>query len=186
MNVTPPASRYRFVHPVTVLIMPLVDPAYRNEFAVLATWLSALLPWSVWWFSGSLGVIEVRFPLVVARFVTDAPDAIRTPYFFMDLNARAAGAGASELGYAAALAGAACFAVALLGSVVLAVREEAVEARLPRSPASILGGLLVLSGVVFAAATYQLWTAQRGLTVPLGVGFQLGFGLILLLGEQSP
>ncbi|WP_254534819.1 DUF7549 family protein [Halomarina litorea] len=162
--------------------MTLVDPAYRNEFAVLATWLSALLPWSVWWLSGSVGVVEIRFPVVVARFVTDAPDPVRTPYFFARLNE----GNASGLGYTVALLGALVFALALVASVELFLREERLDDLLPRTPAFVLGGLLTVSGLAFAGATYLLSAVQPGLTVPLGVLFQVGFGAILLSGEQSP
>lgn len=185
MNVTPRPNRNRFGHAFLHLTMALVDPEYRNEFAVLATWLCTFLPWSIWYFSGGLTVVEIRFPLAVVRTVSGIPGgqqpSLSTPVRWAEANA----GNPSALAYWLAAAGLVAFGVALVASLALYAREARIERALPADPATIQGGLLLAAGVAFGAATVRSVTSQPGLVVPVGAPFLLAFGAVLIAGEQS-
>lgn len=185
MNVTPRRTGTVSGQGFSPCSMALVDPDYRNEFAVLATWLCMFLPWSVWYFSGGLTVVEIRFPLAVVRTVSGLPDggrpSVATPVRWAEANA----GNPSALAYWLAAAGLVVFAVALAASLALYLREARVERALPADPATVQGGLLLAAGLALGAATVRSFTSQPGLVVPIGAPFLLAFGAVLIAGKQS-
>jgi uncharacterized protein (TIGR04206 family) len=87
--------------------------------------------------------------------------------------------------YQAWAAGAAVFAVAVGVSVVYYLAEERVEA-LPVDPVRLIGGLLGLTGVVLAVATYLLVTRGfPGVPLPVGVAFLFVFAGVLLTIDRT-
>ncbi len=51
-------------------------------------------------------------------------------------------------------------------------------------PVRALGLLLLVAGLVLLVPLWQHWQATAGTTVPVGILFQLGFGLVLLRTER--
>ncbi|WP_248896593.1 DUF7549 family protein [Haloplanus halobius] len=164
-----------------------VRSEYAGELAVLMTWLAALIPWNVSYAAGTSGsaVLFVRFPLVQVRYVFGVPIA-RGVSLADPLSAIAFQQGQPiELVYQVWAVGAGVYAAALLVSIVY-YRREAWAESWPVDPVRLLGALLLVTGLVFAAATYYL--ATRGfssLPIPIGVGFLLLFGGLLLVIERT-
>lgn len=157
---------------------------YAGELAVLSTWASALLPWSLSFASqGGLSLVVVRWQLFLVQFIFGATLPGEAPFQTLPtaLARESGGVGEAYLVWAA---GALPFLVAFALSVVYYAREERVEADLPVDPVRLLGALLLGSGVVLAAATALLVVRYPGGAVPLGVPFLLAFGVVLLRVEQ--
>ncbi|WP_128477841.1 DUF7549 family protein [Halorussus pelagicus] len=166
--------------------MVWVRSEYAGELAVVAAWLSALLPWNVTYstLSGVGSVLFVRFPFFQLRYVSGISIseglAVRTP-----LSALALQEGQSiAAAYQAWTVGAAVVAAAVALSVLLYRFEERVEATI--DPVRAMGGLLVLAGVVLSVATWLLWTRGfPGLPIPVGVVFLYLFGATLLVARRE-
>lgn len=164
-----------------------VRSEYAGELAVLSTWLSALLPWTVSYTSGVGGgaLLFVRFPLVQIRYSFGVPLA-RGVTVADPLSAAAFQQGQSvAVAYRVWALGAAIFSLALLVSVVY-YRREAWAESWAVDPVRLLGTLLLTTGVVLGVATYLL--ATRGfpsLPIPVGVVFLLLFGSLLLIVERT-
>jgi uncharacterized protein (TIGR04206 family) len=160
--------------------MVWVRREFENEFAVLSTWLCALLPWSVGYFGQrGVDVVEIRFPFLAIRYAfgVDFGTFVRTP---LGMYSRAAAAGTSgTLGYAGYVVAALVFLVVFLLSIALYLREERTAAYLV-DPPRVFGALLVFSGLLFTGASYQLFANFPGVLIPIGVVFQLVFGGLLL------
>ncbi|QLG62875.1 DUF7549 family protein [Halorarum salinum] len=174
--------------------MVWVRSEYAGELAVVSTWFAALIPWNVLYgdaFGGS--VLLVRFPLLEIQYAFGVPfteaTSVRDPVSAYRLQAGQPVADA----YAAWLVGAALLAVALAVSAYYYREEERAESW-PVDPVSVLGGLLVACGVVFAAASALLvggvlgvdlgGGGLDGISIPVGVAFYLAFGAVLLRAEQ--
>ncbi|WP_135851428.1 DUF7549 family protein [Halorussus salinus] len=166
--------------------MVWVRSEYAGELAVVAAWLSALLPWNVTYstLDGLGSVLFVRFPFVQVRYVfgIDISEAVavRTP-----LGALAYQEGQSiAAAYQAWTVGAALVGAAVVLSVLLYRYEERVESL--TDPVAAMGVLLGLAGVVLSAATWLLWTRGfPGLPIPVGVAFLYLFGGTLLLARRE-
>jgi uncharacterized protein (TIGR04206 family) len=156
---------------------------YAGELAVLATWLCALLPWSVTLFSPQ-GLTALTFRFLPLRllyiFGTELPGE-RPLLFVWQVPGFVATPG-ETLAAQAWMIAVAVFLVPLGFSVVYYLYEGAVEARV--DPVRTLGLLLIYSGMVFLIPVAQHWQATAGTTVPVGVLFQFGFGLMLLGTER--
>lgn len=178
--------------------MVWVRSEYAGELAVLLAWLSALIPWNVTYSPdlGNVSALFVRFPLFQVRFVwgvdVDRNVALTMPIpggllpgSLERLSALAVQQGQTILvAYQAWALGAAVFAVAVALSLAYYLREERVEA-LAVDPVRLMGGLLGLTGVVFAAATYLLYArGLPGIQIPAGVVFLLLFAGLLLSAER--
>jgi uncharacterized protein (TIGR04206 family) len=166
--------------------MVWVRSEYAGELAVLSTWLSAFIPWNVTLSSVAGGsVLFVRFPFVQVRYAYGVPFAQGT-LVSDPLSAISFQAGNSiAVAYQAWAAGAAVFAVAVGVSVVYYLAEERVEA-LPVDPVRLIGGLLGLTGVVLAVATYLLVTRGfPGVPLPVGVAFLFVFAGVLLTIDRT-
>jgi hypothetical protein len=164
-----------------------VRSEYAGELAVLSTWLSALIPWTVTYTSavGGGALLFVRFPLVQVRYSFGVPLA-RGIAVTDPLSAAAFQRGQTvAVAYRVWTLGAAVFALALVVSVVYYRRESWAESWAV-DPVRLLGGLLLTTGVVLAVAAYLLTTRGfPGVRVPVGVGFLLLFGALLLIVERT-
>lgn len=157
-----------------------VDPEYAEELAVVAAWLVALVPWNVTFSTipdvGSL--LFVRFPLGQVRYAFGLPVAravrIDDAYSAWQFQAGQSIAAA----YGVWVAGAALVLLALALTVAMYADLAAVA---PYRPVQAMGGLLLVAGVVFSAATYLLWArGLPGVPIPVGVPFALAFGFTLV------
>lgn len=157
---------------------------YAGELAVLCTWVSALLPWSLSFASrGGIEVVIVRWQFFLFQFVLGATIPGEQPFQTV-VGAIGFQSGATATAYWVWLVGAVPFLLALGLSVAYYAREERVEARLPVDPVRALGGLLLASGLLLAAATVLLATQSVFGAVPVGVVFLLAFGAVLLRVEH--
>ncbi|AFK18749.1 hypothetical protein E6P09_08205 [Haloferax mediterranei ATCC 33500] len=165
--------------------MVWVRSEHAGALAVISTWLCALLPWNITYTANIAGVslLYVRFPFAEIQYAWGLSQrvAVRDPLSAMALQSGQSVATA----YQAWVVGAALMAVAVLFSVVYYLREERVEAG-PVDPVRLAGGLLGLTGVVLAVATYLLATRGiPGIPLPLGVIISLVFGGVLLTVDRT-
>jgi len=160
-----------------------VRSEYAGELAVLSTWLAGLLPWSVTLFSeGGITAVTIRFLPFRFLYVLGVSLPGERPFLFVWQVPGFVASDGVTLASRAWLVGAAAFLLPFGLSVAYYLREEAVEARL--DPVRALGGLLVLVGLVLAAAFALLWRHQAGLNVPVGVPVLLVLGAVLLRTER--
>ncbi|WP_336003101.1 DUF7549 family protein [Halorientalis halophila] len=174
--------------------MVWVKSAYAEELAVLAAWLSALLPWSI---SVSLGeiqggsLIEFHFPFLLIRvlFGIEVPGPnplVMFPWEAIGFYSEAPG----PLPFAAWTVGAAVIGLAVLLSLGMYAFEDRFEtSRL--DPVRVMGGLLLVAALFHTAASALLQfgglpiegvatDSFPGLLVPVGVVFQFAFAYTLL------
>ncbi len=167
-----------------------VKSEYAGPLAVVSTWLCALLPWSVTLFREELepGVdvfaVWIRFLPGRLLYLFGVGFGNESPYRWVwEVPGFVATRGETLAGYVW-LVGTAVFAVAFVVSLLYYARESWVESW-PVDPVRLLGGLLVLAGLVLAAAVVILWRFQGGIVVPVGVLFLLGFGAVLLQVDRA-
>ena len=124
---------------------------YAGELAVLATWLCALLPWSVTLFTPQgLTALTVRFLPLRLLYIFGAELPGERPLLFVWQIPGFVATPGETLAAVAWLAGSAAFLVPLGLSVVYYLREEDMEARVT---ARLTFGLVAASaGLVLAAA----------------------------------
>ncbi|WP_435185006.1 DUF7549 family protein [Halobellus sp. EA9] len=167
--------------------MVWVRSEYAGELAVVSTWLAALIPWNVTYSSDVSGgaVLFVRFPFFQVRYAFGVPLARRVAVSD-PLSAIAFQSGQTiQAAYQAWAFGAAVLAVGVLVAVAYYLDEERVESG-PVDPVRFLGGILGLSGLVLAGATYLLVTRGfPGIPLPVGVVFLLVLGGVLLTVERA-
>lgn len=161
-----------------------VDSEYAPELAVVSAWLVALVPWDVTYEVASVGsLLYVRFPLGQVRYAFGSPFGrairVQSPYGAWQFQAGYPVADA----YAVWMAGAALVVAALLLSLLMYGAYGRVA---PFRPVRAMGALLVVAGLVFAAASAVLWQHRLpGVQLPVGVAFQLAFGVVLLRAEYT-
>lgn len=169
--------------------MAWVKSEYAGELAVLATWIVALLPWSV--SSLSIRFLDRPVQVVVVRFVyvrfqyifgISFGDQERILLWFFD--APAYNPPELSLGSWLWVLGALVFTVPLALSVVYYLAEARLEERLPVDPVRLQGGLLAVAGAVLTAAAVAVWTGQQT-TIPIGGPFALLFGYLLLTVDRT-
>ena len=156
-----------------------VRSEYAGELAVVATWLCALMPWSVTVLNES-DLTALFFWFVPGNFLftpgTDLPG--ERPFWVWQFPGFFESQGELVMSYIWLL-GAGVLAVAVVYSLLYYVDEARVEGW-QLSPVRVLGALLFVSGLVFAAAYVLLWQTSAGTSIPLGFVFQLVFGIVLL------
>jgi uncharacterized protein (TIGR04206 family) len=166
-----------------------VKSEYAGELAVFATWVCALLPWSVTVFqreleSGSLSAVWIRFLPGRFLYVFGIGFASDSPYRWVwEVPEFVATGGETAASYVW-LAGVGVFLVAFFLSLAYYLDEERVESWRV-DPVRLLGGLLVATGTILFVASAILWRAQSGVIVPVGTVFQLGLGAVLLRVERD-
>lgn len=177
--------------------MVWINSEYVEEFAVLTTWLSVLLPWSVVWASSEEGadLVVFRFPFFGIQYVfgTGIVDGVtvRSPWTFYTLSSGELPAQAvAHLTWTVA-------AVVLLAAVVVSVlmyAESDVVDELPGNGVYVLGVAMLALGVAFTAAALQLNANQPAkllgwnLFVPLGLlgtAFFYAFGVLDLFADRT-
>lgn len=158
---------------------------YAEELAVACAWLAALIPWNVSFNDlGSTGsLLFVRFPFFQVRYTWGVPlaRAISLDSVLGALSRQSTTTlGEAYLGWAAG-------AGVVLVAVALGVAMYAELDVLDRVPTvRSVGALLLLAGLVFAVATYLLYTrGLPGVPIPVGVAFQVAFGVVLLRAELA-
>jgi hypothetical protein len=167
--------------------MVWVRAEHAGALAVVSTWLAALVPWNVTYSTNVSGgtVLFVRFPFFQIRYAFGVPLARRVTVLD-PLSAIAFQAGQTiQAAYRVWAVGAAILAVAVVIATAYYRYEAAIEDG-PIDPVRLLGGLLSLSGLVLAAATYLLVTRGfPGVPVPVGVVLLVVLGGTLLTVERE-
>ncbi|WP_459192485.1 DUF7549 family protein [Halosimplex sp. J119] len=169
-----------------------VRSEYAGELAVVATWLTALLPWSVSVLRESPRGLDATFTVVNIRFV-----------FFQFHYVFGLSLGEQSLGELVQfvpeipgfvpdnqvlegqiwLAAAAFFALVLALSVIYYAREDAFAEQIPVDPVRLFGGCFAILAVVFTAATAMFFQHQP--TAPVGALFMWVFAAMLLRVERT-
>lgn len=159
-----------------------VNTDYLNEYAVLTTWLSTLLPWTI-----STGVIpnfgqfaRIYFPLASIRYLWVNPfdhTTIKTPL----------GAYHTQAGHTMAtihllwLLGTTLLILTLALSITLYYNESRTTRHLPYPPAHLLGIGLALTASCFTLATAaHHWYNFPGTAIPLSQPFLFLFAYTIL------
>lgn len=194
--------------------MAWIKAEYADEFAVVTTWLAAVLPWSVAYTTEAPAeswVFFVRFPVAGLQFrmptevsvggqVVDAgvPERLAEAYGGigllgnLHLQVPPLQLGASEGALLAAHAlwtlAAAITLLAVVLSVVMYLREDAVRARLPLGYAKLTSVVFAVLAVVLAGATaaFAMADAPYGTPIPLGVVILAAFAVVLWRVERIP
>lgn len=176
--------------------MVWVKSEYAEELAVLATWLSALVPWSVSYGSFAvtsgqdLTLVILRFPFVGIRYQLGVQilggTSVKTPLSFRQEVVNAGGSASAQIpGYDLWLVGLAVLAVAVAVSLLMYFEVEAALDAIPVDRVRLLGALLLAVALALLGSTYVLFTTQAALFVPFGVFLQLAFGVILLRVDRT-
>ena len=176
--------------------MVWVKSEYAEELAVLLTWLSALVPWSISYGSFAvtsgqdLTLVILRFPFVGIRYQLGVQilggTSVLTPLEFRQEVQSAGGSALAQVpGYDLWLVGLAVLAVAVGVSLLLYFEVERALDAIPVDPVRLLGALLLGVAVALLGATVVLFTSQAALFVPFGVFLQLAFGVILLRVDRA-
>lgn len=169
-----------------------VRSEYAGELAVLATWLTALLPWSVSVLRRSPAGTDASFTVVNVRFVFvqfhylfgislgeqslgDVVQFVLRVPAFVPANQRFE----SRLWVGAA----ALFAALLALSLAYYAREEWLVERAPVDPVRLFGAAFAVLGAVFGVATAMFH--QHQVTLPVGVLFMWAFAAVLLRVERT-
>lgn len=167
--------------------MAWVRSEYAGELAVVAAWLSALVPWSVSVASrGNISFVVVRWPLFVFQFLFGVDlGTAEQPFLTVAQMPGTASNPTNLQAYYVWLAAGVVVGLALLLSIVYYAREEQLEARSPVNPVRLMGALLTLAGLSFLVSLVLLWQGFFGLTVPVGAIIVLLLGVVLLRVELT-
>jgi uncharacterized protein (TIGR04206 family) len=165
--------------------MTWVRSEYAGALAVLSTWVVSVLPWSVSVLSpGEFTQVVLRFQWFVFRFLfgvqSDAEQRFQTVVGAVSFPDNPAVRQANLVWIVAA----AVMTALLAFSVAYYLQEERVE-ELPVDPVRLTGGALLLAGVLHGVAFGLLWTGRPGLTVPVGLAFELLFAGVLLTVDRE-
>jgi len=195
--------------------MAWVRSEYASEFAVISAWLSMVLPWNIVYYSGvptekinSL-LFAVRFSILELQFrfpgeinlddqplytATDSFDALFSGIhvissLWVTTPPMAALHHDSTMQWAslAWTLGALALVVSFGISIVLYLREEAVEAESPVHPVRLIGGLLGVATLALSAASV-LYFFERdfaGIPIPVGVLIMGALSVALLRVERT-
>lgn len=179
--------------------MVWVKSELAEELAVVAAWLSALIPWSI---SISLGniagsgtLIQLNFPFFLVRFLfgIDVPGSntlILHPLAAIEFYRSAPGPVPFQIWAVAA----GVLALTVFLSLAMYFFEERVSAA-PVDPVRVMGGLLLVSALLLSAASFLLKFSGLpiqgvssatfpGVLLPVGVVFQFAFAYTLLRVER--
>lgn len=169
--------------------MAWVKSEYAGEFAVLSTWLVALLPWSttlmnIQFQGANATVVVIRFLYFRLQYIFGISFGRqeRPVLLFTD----AVGFNPESLALASWLwvAGALLSVVPVGISVAYYASEQQVASRLPTDPVRLQGVLLGLVGVLLLGST-ALIVPEQDVTVPVGALFALVFAYLLLTVERA-
>lgn len=166
--------------------MPWVRSEYAGELAVVAAWLSALVPWSVSVASrDGISFVVLRWPLFVFQFLFGVDLGAAERPFLTVAQMPATAANPTNLqAYYAWLGAGVLVGLALLLSVVYYARETQLDAS-PVDPVRLMGLLLTGGGVLMFGSVVLLWQGFFGTTVPVGAVIVLALGVVLLRVERT-
>ena len=167
--------------------MVWVQREYAAELAVLAAWIAALLPWNVTYSTnGGIWVLFVRFPLFEFQYTSGFGTGVDGGTIRTVIEAMALQSG-QGLEAATQVWGAG--AAVTLAALVLSVGYYADRPRLEAAavhPVRLMGGLLGLAALLFAAATVFVQTGGFGGTpIPVGVVLVGLLAWVLLQAELT-
>ena len=169
-----------------------VRSEYAGELAVLATWLTALLPWSVSVVSASPRGMDATFTVVNIRFVflqfhylfgislgEQSLDELVQFVFEIPAFVPANQVLEGKIWVVAT----AFYALMLLLSILYYAREDVVVEYSPIDPVRLFGVGFAVLGVAFFVATAMFFQHQT--TVPIGALFMWVFAAMLLQVERT-
>jgi uncharacterized protein (TIGR04206 family) len=166
--------------------MAWVKSEYAGEFAVLATWLVGLAPWSVSLFEvEGLTVVGLRFLPFRFQFIFGATLAGERPFLWAWQIAAFQGSEPLAIAGTLGVVALATFLLPFGLSLSYYAAEERLEAALPVDPVRLFGGLLGLVGVLTLAASALFITSFPGVTVPVGALVALVFAYLLLTVDRT-
>lgn len=189
-----------------------VRSKYTSELAVLAAWVSLLVPWnvtyhgdapaggSVYFFRFALFELQFRRPgvLEINDQVVEASEPLALTYPGTELVASifATTPPGSMSFYDGTLQqasllwtlSAVAFALAFALSIALYLRTEETISRLPVSEVRLMGGLLGLATLGTAGASYLYYLDRdvAGVPIPVGVLVMGALSLALLVTKEVP
>jgi uncharacterized protein (TIGR04206 family) len=176
--------------------MVWVKSEYAEELAVLMTWLSALVPWSISYGSFAvtsaedLTLVILRFPFFGIRYQLGLQilggTSLQSPLGFRSEVLSAGESAAAQLpGYDLWLVAVAILALAVVVSILMYFEVDAALDALPIDPVRLLGALLLVVAVLLLGSSYVLYSSQAALLIPFGVFLHLAFGVILVRVDRA-
>ena len=194
--------------------MAWVRSEYAGEFAVIAAWLSMVLPWNIVYhpsvptdpLASKMAIIRLplaefqfRFPAVIeVNGETSSAAAVLEQIYpgfrlfgevFLTTPVGASGHydGYMQLGSYAWAVGALAVAAAFAVSLAFYLREEALQDRLSADPVRLIGGLLGMAAASLAAASvlYFFDRDLGGIPIPIGVVVMGALSVALLRVERK-
>jgi uncharacterized protein (TIGR04206 family) len=168
-----------------------VQSEYAGELAVLATWLTALLPWSVSVvrsppaLEAQFTVVNIRFVLFQFHYLYGLPVGEQSLGDVVQLVTRIPGF-VPENQTAEAwvwVAGAGLFAGLLALSLVYYAREDWLVERVPIDLVRVFGVVFAVIAVTFTIAAVMFYQHQR--TLPVGALFMWVFAVLLLRVDRT-
>lgn len=168
-----------------------VRSEYAGELAVLATWLTALLPWSVSFISRSpspsvsFTVINIRFVFFQFHYLFGISFGDQSLSGLVQVVHQVPGFVPQNQQSEAWLwvAAAVVFLALLTASFLYYAREDWLVKRSPVDPVRAFGGAFAVLGLAFGVAAAMFFQHQT--TVPIGTLFMLVFAAILLRVERT-
>ena len=169
-----------------------VRSEYAGELAVLATWLTALLPWSVSFISRTPAGMDTGFTVLNIRFVlfqfhylygisfgeqslgNVVQFVLQLPAFVPDKQ---------ELETWLWVGAAALYATLLALSFVYYAREDWLVERVPLDLVRVFGAAFAVLALAFTAATAMF--SQHQTTIPIGALFMWVFAVVLFRVERT-
>lgn len=169
--------------------MAWVKSEYAGEFAVLSTWIVALLPWSttvmnIQFQGANASVVVIRFLYFRLQYIFGISFGSQERPFLLFTDAVSFNPEPLALASWLWVAGALLSLVPVGISVAYYTSEQETETRLPADPVRIQGVLLGLVGAILLASTAVIMPEQD-VTVPVGALFALAFSYLLLTVERT-
>ena len=165
--------------------MAWVKSEYAGEFAVVSTWLLALLPWGASFFQvRGISVVSVRFLLFRVQYVLGASLEGERPFLW---TWQVPGfEGTPELTFTAqvALVAALAYLVPLAVSLLYYTDESRVEAW-PIDPVRLLGWLLGVVSLLVTVSALLLVRHHAGVVVPLAPPFAVALSYLLVTVDRT-
>lgn len=166
-----------------------VNPEYAQEFAVVAAWLSMLIPWSLTYASSSnsdASLFVMRFPYVQIQYVTGLPlvEAFQLRNAYASMMAEQTNNEGLAIAFGVWLVGSAILTVAFLLSLAMYAEADVLEKYRDIAPVRAMGVVLLLVAVVMTVSDYFLWQNMPGRQIPLFTLFYYVFAVVLLAIEE--
>lgn len=169
--------------------MAWVKSEYAGEFAVLSTWIVALLPWSttvlnIQFKDTSATVVIIRFLYFRLQYIFGISFGSQERPFLLFTDAVSFNPESLALASWLWIVGAALSFVPVGISVAYYAWEDRVDSVLPADPVRVQGVLIGLVGVLLLAST-ALFVPRQHVTVPVGAPFALVFAYLLLTVDRA-